>query len=160
MAESPVPAALQAAYRATTYRVWLPEGAVDLREGEACPALAAYVAARGGRAWMVVTASNPASEPLGEAANLARQRALAGLLHSLGLPALAAENLADDGQWPAEAGFFVTAPVLDRELALALGRHMGQNAVLFGVAQGDAGTPDTTPELLWCREVAPPGAAG
>ena len=34
MAESPVPAALQAAYRATTYRVWLPEGAVDLREGE------------------------------------------------------------------------------------------------------------------------------
>ncbi|TLS19748.1 MAG: DUF3293 domain-containing protein [Betaproteobacteria bacterium] len=109
---------------------------------------------------MVVTASNPASEPLGEAANLARQRALAGLLHSLGLPALAAENLADDGQWPAEAGFFVTAPVLDRELALALGCHMGQNAVLFGVAQGDAGTPDTTPELLWCREVAPPGAAG
>lgn len=147
MAESPVPAALQAAYRATTYRVWLPEGAVDLRVGEACPALAAYVAARGGRAWMVVTASNPASEPLGEAANLARQRALA------------AENLADDGQWPAEAGFFVTAPVLDRELALALGRHMGQNAVLFGVAQGDAGTPDTTPELLWCRDVTPPGAA-
>lgn len=160
MAESPIPAALQAAYRATTYRVWLPDGAVDLRVGEASPALAAYVAARGGRAWMVVTASNPASEPLGEAANLARQRALAGLLHSLGLPALAAENLADDGQWPAEAGFFVTAPVLDRELALALGHHMGQNAVLFGVAQGDAGTPDTIPELLWCRDETPPEAAG
>ncbi len=160
MVESPLPAALQAAYRATTYRVWLPEGAVDLRVGEACPALAAYVAARGGRAWMVVTASNPASEPLGEAANLARQRALAGLLHSLGLPALAAENLADDGQWPAEAGFFVTAPVLDRELALALGRHMGQNAVLFGTPQGNAGTPDTTPELLWCRDETPPATAG
>lgn len=159
MAESPVPAALQAVYRATTYRVWLPEGAVDLRVGEACPALAAYVAARGGRAWMVVTASNPASEVLSEAANLARQRALAGLLQGLGLPALATENLADDGQWPAEAGFFVTAPVLDRELALALGRHMGQNAVLFGTPQGNAGTPDTTPELLWCRDVTPPGAA-
>lgn len=160
MAESAVLPALRAAYRATTYRVWLPEGAVDLRVGEASSVLAAYVAARGGRAWMVVTACNPASEPLEEAINMARQQALAGLLHSLGLPALAAENLADDGQWPAEAGFFVTAPLLDRELALALGRRMGQNAVLFGVSQEDAGTPDTTPELLWCREAAPPGAAG
>lgn len=143
MAKSSIPATLKAAYLATTYRIWLPSGPVDLRVGEGCAALEKYLAENRCRAWLVITASNPASVRLEEQENLARLRILGGLLQSLALPTLPAENLADDGLWPAEPGFCVAAPVMDRELAQALGRRQGQNAVLFGEAGG-------LPELLWC----------
>lgn len=143
MAECPVPAALHSAYLATTYRVWLPSGPVDLRVGEGCPALEVHLAQSCCPSWVVITASNPASRRLDEQENLARLRSLGGLLQSLALPTLPAENLADDGLWPPEPGFCVAAPVMDRELAQALGRRLGQNAVLFGEAGG-------LPELLWC----------
>lgn len=149
MVEMPVPPALQAAYGATAYRVWLPAGGlgevVELRVGQACPALSRHLAGQPG-GWMVITASNPGSRRLSAAENRARQEALAGLLRSLNLPFLAAENVADDGLWPVEPGFFVAAPVLDRELARALGQRWGQLAVLYGDG------PDGAAELLWCGE--------
>jgi len=98
-----------------------------------------------GQSWVVITADNPGSRLLSVAENRPRQQELSELLASLGLRCWPAENLAMAGDWPPENGFFAMGSPLDRRRAKALGRQMGQNAVLFGTATGAA-------ELLWCEE--------
>ena len=127
---------LAAAYGATTYRVLLPQGALDLRVGALAPG------GLGPFPWMVITACNPGSLKLSEEENHVRQEALVARLRALGLPFVAAENLADAGDWPVERGFWVSSPRLGRPLALALGREFGQVAVLWGQT-GDVA------QLLW-----------
>ena len=129
-------ARLAAAYGATTYRVLLPGGAVDLRVGGRTPR------ELGPFPWMVITACNPGSVKLSEEENQVRQQVLAARLGTLGFPFVAAENLADAGDWPVEPGFWVSSPLLDRQLASALGLEFGQYAVLWGVV-GEVS------ELLW-----------
>lgn len=127
---------LAAVYGATTYRVLLPGGAVDLRVEALAPGELGLFP------WMVITACNPGSIKLSEEENQRLQQALAARLSALGLPFVAAENLADAGDWPVEPGFWVSSPLLDQQLALALGREFGQVAVLWG--QAGEGS-----QLLW-----------
>jgi hypothetical protein len=94
---------------------------------------------------MVITADNPGSRRLSPTENEVRRELLGRHLAALDLYCLPAENLALAGDWPTEQGFFVTGASLDRPLALALGRQMGQNAVLFGEVGNLA-------ELLWCLD--------
>ena len=136
-------ARLAAVYAATTYRVLLPEGAVDLRVGAPAPR------ELGPFPWMVITACNPGSIMLSDEENQARQQVLAARLRTLGFTFAAAENLADDGEWPVEAGFWVSSPLLDRQLASALGQEFGQYAVLWGVA-------GEVCELLWSGPASRP----
>ncbi len=156
----PPPALLQA-YEATVYRVHTPGEALDLRVGARHAGLTARLGGAGKHGeetveeaeracWMVITADNPGSRLLSPTENEARREYLGQHLAALGLHCLAAENLAPAGDWPTERGFFVTGRPLDRSLALALGRQMGQNAVLFGEA-------GSLVELLWCLEASQAG---
>ncbi|MGE5492870.1 MAG: DUF3293 domain-containing protein [Actinomycetota bacterium] len=131
---------LDQAYRATTYRVFLPGGAVDLRVDAANPALAAWLREEGVDEWAVVTAANPASQPLSPRKNAERQARLEVSLLEEGFEPYAGENVADDSAWPVEESCFI--PDISREEAVALAQQFGQNAVLWGEADG-------LPRLVW-----------
>lgn len=131
---------LEVAYRATTYRVFLPGGACELRIGEACPALQRWLAAEGIRHFALITAANPGSQRLDAARNAELQAALECELIEGGYDTFAAENVADAGDWPVEESCFV--PDIAPEDALALAADFGQNAVLCGGADG-------APQLFW-----------
>lgn len=135
----PTRSELEAAYRATTYRVFLPGGALDLRIGECCPALEAWLAGSGLVCWAVLTAANPGSRLLSEADNRARQSALEVALLEAGHEPYAAENV-PDGDWPVEESCFVAG--LAHDEAMALAERFGQNAFVYGES-GEA------PRLVW-----------
>jgi hypothetical protein len=136
----PTKTELEAAYRATTYRVFLPGGAVDLRIDAAHSALAAWLAENGGEQWAILSAFNPRSEQRPAAENLERQAALEVALLEEGFEPFAGENVADGGAWPAEDTCFV--PAIELAEAMALASRFGQNAIVFGEADG-------LPHLVW-----------
>ncbi|HZX32291.1 MAG TPA: DUF3293 domain-containing protein [Rhodocyclaceae bacterium] len=131
---------LDRAYRATTYQVFLPGGAVELRVDGANPALAAWLREEGVEEWAVVTAANPASQPLSARENAERQAKLEVSLLEEGFEPYAGENVADDPAWPVEESCFI--PDISREEAVALAQQFGQNAILWGEADG-------LPRLVW-----------
>lgn len=140
---------LEAAYRATAYRVFLPEGALELRIDAAEPALAAWLAQEGVEEWAILTAANPASRPLAARDNAERQARLEIELLEEGFEPYAGENLADDGGWPPEESCFV--PGISLSEAVALAQQFGQNAILFGGADG-------IPRLVWTENREQAGA--
>lgn len=136
----PTKTELEAAYRATTYRVFLPDGVVELRIDVAHPAFAAWLAAQGVERWAIITAFNPHSEPRPAAENLERQATLEIALLEDGYEPYVAENAADDDAWPGEDSCFVAG--IDLAEAMALASRFGQNAIVFGEAAG-------LPRLAW-----------
>ncbi len=139
---------LEAAYRATTYRVYLPDGRCDLRPGVASETLSCWLEAAGATCFAVLTACNPASLPLDENENASRQAQLECELLDSGYEIHAGENVADDPAWPVEESCFV--PDIAVAEAMALGEKYGQNAVLCGGADG-------VPELEWLATAAATG---
>lgn len=131
---------LDSAYRATTYRVFLPGGAIDLRIGEASPVLAGWLAGAGAAGFAIVTAYNPGSVPADD--NAERQAQLECELLEGNYEPYAGENL-PDGEGPVEESCFV--PDLALEDACALAADYGQNAVVCGGADG-------LPRLVWIEE--------
>lgn len=119
--------ALAAAYRATTYRVEAPGGRVDVRIGEAAPALDPC-----GPCWAIVTACNPGSVRLAAADNARRQALLAARVAASGWRFLPACNLADDGDWPSEPSLLILG--IGAPAATALAAEFGQNALVAGDA--------------------------
>ncbi len=96
---------LDAAFRATTYRVDTAEGVFDLRIGIANSAFDAFLRRRNISCWGVLTACNPgAIRDDGE--NARRQQRLRERLRELGWSCLPACNL-PDGDWPAEPAFLL-----------------------------------------------------
>lgn len=136
----PTQSELEAAYRATTYRVFLPGGVRELRIGTRDDRLVAWLAGEGAADWAVLTACNPASVRLGEEENRLRQAALEVALLEMGLEPYTAENVADDAGWTVEESCFVTG--LPADAALGLAARFGQNALVCGAAEG-------MPRLLW-----------
>ncbi|WP_415034316.1 DUF3293 domain-containing protein [Azonexus sp.] len=136
--------ALLAAYVATCYRVYLPGDCLDLRVGEANAPLAAWLAREGITCFAVLTAFNPGSIVLSAEENAQRQADLIGELLLGNYETYNAENLADNAAWPLEESVFV--PHLERLDALALAADYGQNAVLWGSAEG-------IPMLAWTAEL-------
>lgn len=136
----PTKSELEAAYRATAYRIFLPGGALDLRIDQACPGLAAWLAEDDVDCWAILTAWNPGSERLSDQDNVARQSNLEVRLLELGFEPFAGENLADAGDWPAEDSCFVGG--MSAEEALAVAAEFGQAAIVGGGADG-------VPKLLW-----------
>lgn len=134
---------LEAAYQATTYRVFLPGGSCDLRVGQACDALAEWMAREDVDCFAIVTAHNPGSQPTDAARNAERQSQLeCDLLEGNYEPYLA-QNLPDAGDWPMEESCFVAD--LQAEDACALAGDYGQNAVICGGADG-------VPHLVWVED--------
>ncbi len=134
---------LEAAYRATTYRVFLPGGICDLRVGEACETLRCWLETAGCAHFAVITAYNPGSVMASEAANAERQAQLECDLLEGNYEPYAAQNLPDGDDGPIEESCFV--PDLAPEDAYALAEDYGQNAVISGSADG-------VPHLVWIED--------
>jgi hypothetical protein len=131
---------LESAYRATTYRVFLPGGGCDLRLGVVSETLRCWLETAGTARFAILTAHNPGSEDVESEENLLRQARLECALLELGYEPYAGENVADDDSWPAEESCFV--PGISVTEALALGERYGQNAIICGGADGKT-------ELVW-----------
>ena len=131
---------LEAAYRATTYRVFLPGGLIDLRIGQACPQLANWLAGEGCSGFAIMTAFNPGAQRLAADENAERQARLECDLLEGNYEPYAAENVPDDPAGPVEEACFV--PDIPPEDAAALAADYCQNAIVCG-------GPDGVPELLW-----------
>jgi hypothetical protein len=134
---------LEKAYRATTYRVFLPGGAADLRIDQANEHLRGWLAEAGCSCFAVVTAGNPGGQQLSAEANAERQAQLECELLEGNYEPFAAEHIADDGAWPVEESCFV--PELETADACALAADFGQNAVLCGGSDG-------VPRLIWIKQ--------
>lgn len=131
---------LEAAYRATTYRVFLPGGICELRPGVACETLRCWLETAGATCFAIVTAYNPGSQAVSAEQNALRQAQLECELLEAGFEPYAGENIADDGEWADEESCFIADISLDEAIALA--EEYGQNAIVCG-------TGDGVPELVW-----------
>lgn len=134
---------LEAAYRATTYRVFLPGGICDLRVGVPCEALRCWLETAGTTQFAVITAHNPGSVLVAEATNAERQAQLECDLLEGNYEPYAAQNLPDAADGPVEESCFVAD--LAPEDACALAEDYGQNAVISGGGDG-------VPHLLWIED--------
>jgi hypothetical protein len=132
---------LAAAYRATSYIVDAPRGALAIRIGRADPALDALLDGLGADGWAFITAWNPGSMRLPPAENARNNADLLDRIARLGHAVLTGRGVGDDGRWPAEESFFIAGiPAAD---AVELGRYYRQRAIVVG-RRGEA------PELAWC----------
>ena len=129
------------AYLDTDYRV-LGAACAPLRIGERNADLAALHAAHGTDCSAFVTACNPLGTLLDEAANAARQSALAARLARGGLRGIEAFGQPRHGDWPGEPSFLVPGLALDA--ARALGAEFEQNAIVWSGA-------DAVPRLILLR---------
>lgn len=134
---------LEAAYRATTYRVYLPGGICDLRVGEPCETLRCWLETAGVTQFALITAHNPGSVTASDAVNAERQAQLECDLLEGNYEPYAAQNLPDADDGPVEESCFV--PDLACEDACALSEDYGQNAVISGGADG-------VPHLVWIED--------
>ena len=131
---------LEQAYRATTYRVFLPGGPFELRIDAPHAGLARWLAENGYAHFAVLTAWNHESRRDTPARNAERQAALECDLLEGNYEPYSAENVPDAGEgWQEESCFVPDLEALD---ACALGEDYGQNAVLCGGADG-------VPRLCW-----------
>ena len=117
-------------YRQSRYRMQLPTGDCELLIGMPSRLLDDYLRSMACTDACFVSAHNPRSHRLPPALNRSRHAALEQLLQARRQRYCEGVGYATDtmSPWPAEPGFLV----LDcgRELAAALGRLFGQNAVL------------------------------
>lgn len=132
---------LEAAYRATTYRIFAPAGPIDLRIGEFSPALAALLRDAGVDCWAIVTAWNPGSSVQDLAVNAAAQLRLQEWLSGNGYRWLPGENRAEAGGWPPEATCFVFG--ISEAAARTCACLFQQNALV--ASSGEVGS-----QLVWC----------
>ncbi len=131
------PATLDDHYRATTYRVFVPdEQPIDIRIGEASAKLDALLAKHGVEAWAYVTAWNPASRQLEAQANRARQAALSDVVRERGWVHFEGEGIPANSTWQPEASVLVLG--IARSDAVALGARFGQRAIVAGERGGAA----------------------
>ncbi len=131
--------ALDAAFRATTYRVESGEGVFELRIGIPNAAFDDFLRRRGVSRWGMITAYNPGGVRSYDE-NLLRHHRLLEQLQARGWSCLSTCNLADDGVWPEEPGFLILQ-VSETE-ACTLAAEFLQSACVCG----DIGS---TPRLVW-----------
>lgn len=118
---------LKAVYEATEYRVG---DRFTIRCGLPTPLLDALLLEHGHDAWAYITACNPGSIALDDAANAARMAALTRRLDRLGHPCLPGQGVGAGSDWPPEPSLLVLG--IDLAAALALGREFGQVAIVVG----------------------------
>lgn len=120
---------LEAPYRATRYRVYMPTTTEDVRIGAPAPAVESWLAEHDAATAAILTACNPGSRVLGSAANRRLQAALLHLLHAMPHPMLPGCNIAEDGGWPQEHSLIVAG--LSRGEARRLAARFGQTALVW-----------------------------
>ena len=139
--ESQIPRATIQAYLETHYQVHGFSPTL-LKIGEGNATLAAIHRSNGVEASAFVTACNPFSEPLDDAANAERQKILAVELTQRGLTFIEGVGQHPSNDWAGEASFLVLG--VSVEEAKELGARFGQNAIVW------AGS-DAVPKLVPLR---------
>lgn len=134
---------LEVAYRATAYRVFLPNGAIELRIDVASPELLQWLQVEDVHEWAILTAFNPDSVVLSDADNAVRQSELEIRLLEEGLEPYAGENVAASEDGLNEQSCLV--PNISLSFALAIARQFEQNAILHG-------SHDGIPRLIWTND--------
>ncbi|HEY5762839.1 MAG TPA: DUF3293 domain-containing protein [Rhodocyclaceae bacterium] len=124
---------LEQAFGQTCYRGVVAGERLELRVGQACPALDSRLTEGLGWAWL--TAVNPGGESLPDAENAARLASLRAVLGGTRIECWPGEAVADDGSWPAEPGIVLVNVSL--AAALAIAADFGQAAILWS----DGGNP-------------------
>lgn len=134
---------LDAAFRATTYRIFLPRLGIDLRIAAANRPLAVWLNHEGIDRWAILSAWNPGACARSAADNRQRQAQLEMALLQAEFTTYAAENVADAADWPVEEACFV--PGISLEEAVTLAQQFGQLALVHGDAAG-------IPQLFWIEK--------
>ena len=130
---------LDAAFRATRYRVETAVGEFDLRIGVVNPGFDDFLRGEGVCCWGLLTAYNPGGVRCDDD-NAALQRCLLQRLQQLGWRYLSAANYAADGCWPVEPSVLIVH-IGEPELC-ALASEFFQAAVVCGEA-------GVAPRLVW-----------
>lgn len=133
-------ASQQSAFRFASYCIVDPQGAWRLQPDCHSPHLSELLARTGQRCASLITAANPAAQPLPDEENERRQANLRERVESLGFTFLEGENSAADGSWR-EPSLLCAGMALP--MALNLAREFGQLAVLYS-------GPDAVPRLRAC----------
>lgn len=138
---------MDAAYRATTYTVYLPSGNggtknMELRVGHHSAALDQLLGHLHCEEWAFISAANPGSRRLPEAVNAERHRQLHDTVRRLNLPYFAGSGIPDSPDWPAEPSLMVLGVSLKQAQNIA--SRFGQRAIL-------AGTRGSAPTLHYCN---------
>jgi uncharacterized protein DUF3293 len=136
-------AELDTAYRATGYLMHLRGEAIRLRVDQHSPELTKFLEHTQCEQWAFISAVNPGSELLTEAANAARHRKLLATVSSQKLVYFPGDAIPDTGKWPIEPGLLLLHVSLEQALALA--HEFGQAAIL-------AGQRDGIPQLHYCSD--------
>lgn len=134
---------LEAAYRATTYRVFLPGGLCELKLDQSSDVLRCWLETAGASEFVILTAHNPGSKLFDQAENMLRQSQMELELLEAGYEPFAGENISVNADWPAEETCFVVNMALLEAKEIAA--KYGQNALVYGVA-------DAVLHLLWIEE--------
>lgn len=138
------------AYRATTFRGYVPTGTIDIRIDQAHPQLDVLLRGVPIQSWCFITAYNPQSKRLSEKDNERRQAALRQIIAARGWTAFEGEGIGDNGTWPPEPSYLVLG--ICRPDAIALGHRFEQAAIVAGDAGGTA-------ELILCNSPQPDESA-
>ena len=139
--ESIIDAGTVQAYRETEYRAHDDEPFI-LRVGETCPALAAAHKRHLVDCSAYISACNPFSQILDDAANTERHAAFGRAINLRCLASIEGIGQHPSKQWPAEASYLIFG--LNLEAAKAVGTRLEQNALLWTSA-------DAVPQLILLR---------
>jgi len=128
---------LYQAYKNALYVARLPQAMVELRVGQSCPLVSAWLSAQGVSAAAFLTAFNPRSEILSLQENESRQTQLLADIAQLGFAACDGYGADEGGDWPREISVLVAG--ISYVQAQDLAKKYDQNAFLF-MKQRDAGS--------------------
>jgi len=134
-------AALDAAFRATTYCVTTPQGLFGLRIGQADPAFDNFLRGQKADCWTIISAVNPGALLFSDEQNRLRQEHLRERVSALGYRFFATLNRADAADWPPEASLLVLQ--VPEAQARVLADEFSQLAVVCADTGG-------APRLVWC----------
>ena len=123
---------LEAAFCATTYRVFDGDRVFSLRVGSGNLAFDDYLISRSLKCWGIVTAHNPDARR-SAVGNPQAQLRLQDSLIAAGWSFLLGENVPDASDWPIEPSFCVFG--VEKSELLALAEAFGQAAIVFATTQ-------------------------
>ncbi len=129
------------AYRATGYRVQATEP-FALRIDETCAACDTLLDTHGVTTAAYMTAWNPYSKAVSDAANAAAQAKLMEELNDASTAIFSGEGVGEHGDWPPEPSLFAVG--ISREIAAILAQKYLQNAFIW-IERGKAA------ELVLCQ---------
>lgn len=126
---------LEKHYLQTTYSVFIEEDKCDIRIGEPVPSNIQQLLNNENKTAAILTAWNPASQPLSSQENISRNELLKHEILKTNYLVFKARGEGDSSQWAAEEGYFILGITKDEIDKLAV--KFGQNAYVW-LEQGKA----------------------